>query len=623
MGLTGYYRKFVANYGSIAISQTQQLKKDSFAWNEAAITAFEQLKKAMASVPVLRPPDFTQTFVIETDASGVGVGAVLMQNRWPLAYFSHALPPLHRAKYVYERELLAIVLAVKKWRAYLLGRRFVVRTDQKSLKFLLELRIIEGDCQKWVTKLLSYDFTIEYKKGTENTAADALSRLPAALELGVLNIVNDMNIRVFVEQVDTDAELKTDREKLQRSEVAPVGYSLHEDLLLYNNRLVVPSSSLIIPLLLQEFHNNPMGGHNGVLKTYEQLAREVNWKWMKALMLTYVLDCTVCQQAKYLTLSPVGLFQPLYIPDVVWMDMSMDFVDGLPKSEGFEVILVVVDRLSKYAYFIALKHPYTASSVATIFIREIVRLHGLPRSIVSDRDNLFTSLFWEELFRHMGTHLKRSTTYHPQTDRQTEVVNRILEGYLRCFAMITPKQWAGWLFWVEYSYNTSYHTTTHLTPFEVVYGRAPPALLPYTRDSSKVADVDTQLMARDNMLTVLKQNFLKAQQRMKQFADRKHRRLFLSQVTTISSINVGLLQTSKTCPSFHRPISYYREGWSRGLQADITFDSTRSPRVSCITIAQGNWCYFSLIPSSTTTPCGHQAPSPTQRDLRCAPYYHR
>lgn len=346
----------------------------------------------------------------------------------------------------------------------------MVRTDQKSLKFLLEQRIIAGEYKKWIAKLLGYDFVIEYKKGLENTVADALSRLPAHAELSALSCVIGINTAVFASQVDQDDRLREIRQTIQGGGQAPPGYSVKGDLVIYNGRIVLPPNSPTIPILLQEFHNNPVGGHNGVIKVYQRIKKEFFWPGMKTSICAFVGDCSVRQQAKYMSMAPAGLLQPLPIPQMIWEDISMDFIDGLPRSEGYDSILVVVDRLSKYAHFIPLKHPYTALGVATIFLKEIVRLHGIPRSIVSDRDKVFTSLFWEELFRLMGTHLKRSTAYHPQTDGQTEVVNRGLEAYLRCFTMESPTKWTKWLAWAEYNYNTSCHTSLKKTLYEIVYG---------------------------------------------------------------------------------------------------------------------------------------------------------
>ncbi|GKB13004.1 ty3-gypsy retrotransposon protein [Tanacetum coccineum] len=253
------------------------------------------------------------------------------------------------------------------------------------------------------------------------------------------------------------------------------------------------------------------------------MAMELYWVGMRKDVAKMVSECVVCQRNKYSTLVPGGLLQPLELPEKVWDEVTMDFIDGLPRSEGYIVIMVVVDRLSKYAHFIPLRHPYTAITVAVAFLREVIRLHGVPLSMVTDRDKVFMSNFWKEVFKLQGTKLKRSTAYHPQTDRQTEVVNRSLEAYLQCFSLKNPKQWARWLSWAEYWYNTSYHTSTNTTPFKVLYGRDPPRIIPYEVSSTPTFEVHHYLQERDKILEELKKNLLKVQQTMKSKADR-HRR---------------------------------------------------------------------------------------------------
>ncbi|KAL2604962.1 hypothetical protein AAZX31_09G110200 [Glycine max] len=171
---------------------------------------------------------------------------------------------------------------------------------------------------------------------------------------------------------------------------------------------------------------------------------------MKATIMEYIHQCDVCQRKKYQALSPTGLLQHIPIPEIVWDDISLDFITSLPHSQGYDVILVVIDRLSKYAHFLSLKHPYTACSVAEVFIKEVVKLHGFPKSIISDHDPLFLSKFWSELFHLQGTVLRMSTTYHSQTDSQTDVVNRCLETFLHCFAFEKPTKWHLWLSWAEF-----------------------------------------------------------------------------------------------------------------------------------------------------------------------------
>jgi hypothetical protein len=272
---------------------------------------------------------------------------------------------------------------------------------------------------------------------------------------------------------------------------------------------------------LKEFHETSQGGHSGFYRTYRRLAANVYWVGMKNAVQEFVRGCDVCQRQKYLASTPGGLLQPLPIPDRIWEDIAMDFITGLPKSMGFEAILVVVDRLSKYCHFIPLKHPYTARTIAEVFVKEIVRLHGVPLSIVSDRDPIFMSNFWQEMFKLQGTKLKMSSAYHPKSDGQTEVVNRCLETYLRCFIADQPKTWVLWVPWAEYWFNTTYHASTGKTPFEIVYGRTPPTMVRWIQGEVRVEAVQKELLDRDEAIKQLKTHLLRAQDRMKYFADKK------------------------------------------------------------------------------------------------------
>lgn len=210
---------------------------------------------------------------------------------------------------------------------------------------------------------------------------------------------------------------------------------------------------------------------------------------MRREIFAFVANCDTCQRNKTKTVAIPRLLQPLPIPERAWDDISMDFVEGLPNSQGKTVIFVVVDMLSKYAHFMALSHPYTTLEVAQAFMDTVFKLHGMPKSIVSDRDLVFTSGFWQELFKLQGTRLNLSTSYHPQTDGQTEVVNRCLEVYLRCMTGEKPRAWAQWLPLAEWWFNTNYHSATKLTLYQVVYGQLPPSHIHYIPGASNVAAV--------------------------------------------------------------------------------------------------------------------------------------
>ncbi|XP_062176260.1 uncharacterized protein LOC133881329 [Alnus glutinosa] len=270
LGLIGYYRKFIKGYGSIAAPLTSLLKKNSLGWTPAAQEAFEALKLAVTQAPVLALPNFSQPFLIECDASGVGIGVVLMQDNRPIAFLSQALKGKALHMSTYEKELFALVTAIQKWRPYLLGKPFVVRTDQQSLKFLLEQKVGTPFQQRWLTKLLGYDFIVEYKKGVENRVADALSRREVdagEVSLALLSIPHCSWVDDLKAQYQEDEILKPLLEKWQQHELDTHRFSLRDGLLFYKNRILLGGSPTLKAQVLSYVHSDPMAGHSGYDKT--------------------------------------------------------------------------------------------------------------------------------------------------------------------------------------------------------------------------------------------------------------------------------------------------------------------------------------------------------------------
>jgi hypothetical protein len=361
---------------------------------------------------------------------------------------------------------------------------------------------------------------VVYKQGKDNKVADALSRVGAMMALTTVSAVQPLWIQEVTNSYVTDPAAQSLRARLCVHNPDEHGYSLSQGVIRKGGLIWVGQNYALRTKLVAAVHDSAAGGHSGMHVTYHRLKKLFVWKGMEYDVDDFVKQCQICQQAKGERVHPAGLLHPLPIPQGAWQDITMDFIEKLPKSSGYDTILVVVDRFTKYAHFIALQHPFTASQVAQVILDQVVRLHGLPKSIVSDRDKIFRSTFWTQLFKILGTKLNLSIAYHPQTDDQSERVNQCVEMYLRCVVHAQPTKWKTWLPLAEFWYNTSYHTSLACSPFKVLYGYDPPFAAAPTVPSDTAADVAQVLVERAQFTAMLREQLAAAQNRMKLRADR-------------------------------------------------------------------------------------------------------
>ncbi|KAL0546391.1 hypothetical protein IC582_016299 [Cucumis melo] len=499
LGLAGYYRRFVENFSRIATPLTQLTRKGvPFVWSKACEDSFQTLKQKLVIAPVLTVPDGSGSFVIYSDASKKGLGCVLMQQGKVVAYASRQLKSHEQNYPTHDLELAAVVFALKIWRHYLYGEKIQIFTDHKSLKYFFTQKELNMRQRRWLELVKDYDCEILYHPDKANVVADALSRKVShstalitrqaplhrdleraeiAVSVGAVTTqLAQLTVQPTLRQKIIDAQ-SNDPYLVDKRGLAEAGqtaeFSLSSDGgLLFERRLCIPSDSAVKTELLSEAHSSPFSMHPGSTKMYQDLKRVYWWRNMKREVAEFVSKCLVCQQVKAPRQKPAGLLQPLSIPEWKWENVSMDFITGLPRTlRGFTVIWVVVDRLTKSAHFVPGKSTYTASKWAQLYMSEIVRLHGVPVSIVSDRDARFTSKFWKGLQTAMGTRLDFSTAFHPQTDGQTERLNQVLEDMLRACALEFPGSWDSHLHLMEFAYNNSYQATIGMAPFEALYGK--------------------------------------------------------------------------------------------------------------------------------------------------------
>ena len=489
--------------------------------------------------------------LIETDASDYAVAGVISQysssnHLHPVAFESRKLQSSELNYEIHDKELLAIVFCLQKWRSYLLSlvEPFEVLTDHNALKYFMSTKVLTRRQARWAEFLSEFNFTITYRPGKLAVVPDALSRRDDVYPKGGKAFAenNPDNVRtifshsksisetpkVFLNSLMLhsktlelrDAQLSDARCRDIRNNITSISddYTISKnDLLLYKQRIVVPDVPELKLSILESRHDSPLAGHFGQEKTYQLLSRDFYWPGMTKDVKDYVNRCYDCNRNKSSNHRKFGLLQPLPIPPLPWHSLSMDFISQLPMSNGYDSILVVVDRFSKMSLFLRTKTTCTSADLADLFVEHVFSKHGLPDNIVSDRGSLFVSSFWTSLCQHLKIKRNLSTAYHPESDGQTERVNQILEQYLRMFVNYQQDDWSKWLPMAEFAYNNATHSSTRQSPFQTLYGRNPIFDSIHISPSTPAADYLTNIKHLQEQLRL---NLEAASQRYKNQADK-------------------------------------------------------------------------------------------------------
>ncbi|GJU96887.1 putative reverse transcriptase domain-containing protein [Tanacetum coccineum] len=436
--------------------------------------AFHTLKQKLCSAPILALPEGTENFVVYCDASHKGFGAVLMQREKVIAYASRQLKKHEENYTTHDLELGAVVFALRLWRHYLYGTKCTVYTDHKSLQYILDQKELNMRQRRWIELLSDYDCEIRYHPGKANVVADALSRKdrePIRVRSLVMTVHTNLPERILNAQTEAIKEENVKAENLGRL-IKPIFETRSDGIQCFEGRIWLPLFGGLRDLIMHESHKSKYSIHPGSDKMYQDLKKLYWWPNMKAEIATYVSKCLTCAKVKAEHQKPSGLLQQPEIPEWKWEKITMDFVSRLPRTpSGYDSIWVIVDRLTKSAHFLPMKKTDSIEKLAQLYLKEIVCKHGVPTSIISDRDSLFTSRFWKSLQEAMGTQLDMSTTYHPETDGQSERTIQTLEDMLRACVIDFGSSWDRHLPLVEFSYNNSYHASIKAAPFEALYGR--------------------------------------------------------------------------------------------------------------------------------------------------------
>jgi hypothetical protein len=564
LGFANFYRKFIKNYSKIVMPLTELTQKNKpFTWNANATKAFDALKQAFTSAPILMHADLSKPFIIEADASDFALGSILSQTAddgklHPVAFHSRKFEAAEINYEIHDKELLAIVDSFEQWRHLLEGspHQIIIYNDHKNLTYFQTARVLSRRQARWAQFLTRFDFLITYRPGVQQGKADALSRRsylaprpgePAFDHQNQILLGPDrlrvMTTQVFKTPLDSSllesirTTINTDgfaqdilnhiiegRASCSRSANSRKDYNQftwYDGLLLRNNKLYIPDGSLRIQVL-QDCHDSPMAGHYGVHKTVELVSRQYWWPNLRKYIEDYIRTCDICCRSKLPRHRPYGLLQPLPIPAGPWRSISLDFITDLPFSKGFDAILTVVDRYTKMAHFLPCTKSISGQETANLILREIFKLHGFPDDIISDRGPQFVSMFWKHLLKSLGISSKLSTSYHPETDGQTERTNQTLEQYLRCFINYQQDDWVDFLHLAEFSYNNSIHSSTGYSPFFANIGYHPRWSMIKDPEISKNPAAEDHLHQLQDIQRKLSLHLHDAQVAYKKLAD-KHR----------------------------------------------------------------------------------------------------
>ncbi|KAF5803619.1 putative nucleotidyltransferase, Ribonuclease H [Helianthus annuus] len=527
LGLAGYYRRFIHDFSKIALPLTKLTRKEEkFVWGIKQEEAFQTLKEKLTHAPVLTLPEGTEDMVVYSDASQLGLGCVLMQRGKVIAYASRQLK-IHENKYpVHDLELAAVVFALKIWRHYLYGVKFTIFTDHKSLKYFFDQKELNMRQRRWLETVKDFDCEIHYHPGKANVVADALSRKTDYTPIRVrsMQLVVTSSLLERIREAQNEA-VKAENWKKERiiGQVKDLEVDSH-GLKTRFNRIWVPNTCGVKKLLLDEAHKSRYSIHLGATKMYHDLKQNYWWPGMKRDTVKYVEKCLTCLQVKAEHQKPYGKLQPLEIPVWKWEQITMDLLTKLPKtSRGFDAIWVVVDRLTKSAHFIPIRETYTSEKMSEVYTNEIIARHGVPISIVSDRDTRFTSKFWREFQEQMGTKLFLSTAYHPQTDGQSERTIQTLGDMLRACIIDFGGSWDVHLPLVEFAYNNSYHASIKMAPYELLYGRKCRTPVCWGEVGPRGLAPTDIIRATNAKIDIVRAHLKAAQDRQKAYADKRNR----------------------------------------------------------------------------------------------------